>query len=184
MTALLSSCPRFSTIIVLLCLGMALAGCQSPGTAARSSAGGSQMPSDPFTGGGSVAAAPSGPYIDINTGMALSGYDPVAYFTHGRPVQGRPDINAQHGGGIYAFATPRNREQFLENPAAYLPQYDGYCAYAASLGQVAPGNPQNWSIVDGRLYLNVSPRAHELWLEDVEGNIARADRLWPTMRRT
>ena len=184
MTALLPRHSRVNTLLVLLCLGLALAGCQSPGTAARSSAGGGQLPGDPFAGGGSAAVAPSGPYIDINTGMALSGYDPVAYFTHGRPVQGRPDITAQYDGGIYAFATPRNREQFLENPAAYLPEYDGYSAYAAALGQVAPGNPQNWSIVDDRLYLNVSPRAHELWLEDVGGNIARADRLWPTMSRT
>ena len=185
MTASLLRRPIFNVVMMLLCLGTALAGCQSPGTsAARSAGGGGQLPGDPFSGGGTAAVAPNGPYVDVNTGMALSGYDPVAYFTHGRPVQGRADITAQHNGAVYAFATPRNREQFTENPTAYLPAYDGYCAYAASLGQVAPGNPQNWSIVDGRLYLNVSPRAHELWLEDVEGHIARADQLWPTMRRT
>ncbi len=113
--------------------------------------------------------------------VALHGYDPVAYFTDGRPVPG--DLRYTHfwNGANWVFSSEANRVRFAADPGAFAPRYDGYCAYAASLGYIAPGDPQAWRIVDGGLYLNFSARARELWELDIPGNIAKAEQNWPRL---
>lgn len=110
---------------------------------------------------------------------AISGYDTVAYFTVGEPVQGQPNITVMWKGVIWHFANLAHREAFEANPRAYAPQYGGYCAYAVSLGHRDSTQPEAWHIVNGKLYLIHNPMVHRLWTRDINGNIAKANGNWP-----
>ena len=121
--------------------------------------------------------------IYVERGFAIRGTDPIAYFTEGRPVPGEAGHEVEWQGVRWRFASAENRGRFLADPAAFAPQYGGYCAWAAAEGYLAPTDPAAWSIVDGRLYLNASARVHRRWLRDVPGNIARADVNWPRIGR-
>ena len=110
--------------------------------------------------------------------LMLKGYDPVAYFTDGKPVPGRPDIKAEHQGVTYRFASEDHRRLFLANAAKYVPQYGGWCAnglvYAIPLG----GEPTNFKIIDGRLYLFGGARSKIYFEMDQEKNVKLADQYW------
>ena len=110
-------------------------------------------------------------------GTALHGYDPVAYFVEGRPRPGREAFMLKWKGAKWHFATAENRESFAEDPERYAPQYGGYCAFAASLGQRADVSPKAWQIVDGKLYLNNNRLVHMLW-KVVPLRIERANHRW------
>lgn len=125
------------------------------------------------------AALADQPMIHARDGAAIGGYDPVAYFTEGKPVQGRADQAIMWKGAEWRFATAANREAFEANPRAYAPKYGGYCAYAMSKGYVAPTDPAAWHIEDGQLYLNYSLNVRDIWSSDIPGNIRRADANWP-----
>jgi len=112
-------------------------------------------------------------------GEAISGYDPVAYFTEGKPVEGKDDISFDWNGATWTFASVENREMFAANPEKYAPQYGGYCAYGASKGAAAKTEPDAWSIIDGKLYLNYSDDVKARWLQDIPGYIKTADENWP-----
>lgn len=116
------------------------------------------------------------------TGLALRGYDPVSYFTGGKPVLGRADISAEHKGAVYRFATDANKQAFVANPDKYAPQFGGYCAFAAALGKKFDGDPNVWKIVDGKLYLNLSPAVAKRWNEDIPGNIRKANQNWSQIK--
>jgi hypothetical protein len=122
----------------------------------------------------------AGPWL-TEDGTALSGHDPVAYFTEGAPRPGDPAIALDWDGVRWLFATEANREAFRADPAAFAPQYGGYCAWAMAEGYTAPIDPAAWRIVEGRLYLNYSPRVQRRWEGDIPGNIARADANWPAV---
>lgn len=113
------------------------------------------------------------------SGLAIHGYDPVAYFIEGKAVEGKADVTAAHDGATYRFATAEHRSQFLADPEKYLPQYGGYCAYGTSVGKKFNGDPTAWRIVDSKLYLNLSADVQRKWLEDVPGRISEADKNWP-----
>lgn len=114
-------------------------------------------------------------------GVAVQGYDPVAYFTEQKPVKGDAKFAAEHEGATYLFASAEHRELFAGNPAKYAPAYGGYCGYAASVGKVRPVDPKLWSIVDGQLVLQHSKGAVELWVRDVPRNKNKADQYWPRL---
>jgi YHS domain-containing protein len=114
-------------------------------------------------------------------GVALEGYDPIAYFTDGKPTKGDPTIEATFDGALYHFVSQANREAFEKSPTKYAPAYGGYCGYAASVGKVRPANPLLWSIVDGQLIVQHTKGAAQLWEKDVAGNKAKADKLWPKL---
>ena len=125
-------------------------------------------------------------YVDP-TGYAVSGYDVVAYFDLkqvpvGQPqpaaVPGDKDITASFNGATFAFSNEANKAKFEANPAAYVPQYDGHCAYGVSKGGKVPGNPNLWRIVDDKLYLNITKNVVTFWEEDVPGNITLAQNNW------
>lgn len=121
----------------------------------------------------------------VNTdksGLAIRGYDPVAYFTVGQPTLGSPEFTAEHEGATYRFADAANLAAFRQDPAKYVPAYGGFCAMGASLERKFDGDPKLWRIVDGKLYLNVAEDPHRRWLQDVPGNIGRADANWPRIR--
>jgi YHS domain-containing protein len=118
-------------------------------------------------------------YTGFFSSVAVSGYDTVAYFTEGRPVEGSEEFETDHEGYTYRFSSQANLDAFLADPDAYLPQYGGYCAWAVSQGATASADPHNWSIVDGKLYLNYDSSVQARWEEDVPGHISKADRNWP-----
>jgi YHS domain-containing protein len=112
-------------------------------------------------------------------GVALGGYDPVAYFADGVPKKGDAKIEATFNGALYHFVSQDNRATFEKDPTKYAPAYGGFCGYAASVGKVRPADPLIWSIVDGQLIVQHTKGADELWKKDVAGNKAKADKYWP-----
>lgn len=113
-----------------------------------------------------------------NSGVALSGNEPIEYFTAKAPVKGLATLSIQYHNATYWFASQENRTSFLAEPHRYAPQYGGYCAYAAALGKKAPGDPTQWSVVEGKLYINYDARIQKLWLSDAPGYIKSADSKW------
>jgi len=113
--------------------------------------------------------------------LALHGYDPVAYFKDGKPVQADGSIAVAHGGAAYYFASEANKAAFVAEPAKYLPQFGGHCAYGVSVGKKFDGNPLVWKIVDDKLYLNLNPEIAKTFAKDVPGNIKKADTNWKTI---
>jgi YHS domain-containing protein len=114
--------------------------------------------------------------------VAIDGYDPVAYFTDGKPSEGSDAFTHDWNGATWHFVSADNRDAFAEKPEAYAPQYGGYCAWAVSQGYTASIDPDAWKIVDGKLYLNYSAGVQQRWLQDAAGNIDAADANWPDIR--
>ena len=114
-------------------------------------------------------------------GRAIGGYDPVAYFTEGKPVEGSGDYTAKWKGADWRFASAANRDMFVAAPEKYAPQYGGYCAYAVAQNSTAKIDPTAWAIVDGKLYLNYSHAIQKTWTADRAAYIAAADRNWPSV---
>lgn len=132
-----------------------------------------------------VASAPAlagGPVNKTLLGNAIEGYDPVAYFTEGRPVEGSSDFEYEWMGATWRFANAENRDLFAADPETYAPAYGGYCAYGVAQGYKPGIDPDAWAIVDGRLYLNLSKKVQAQWQEDIPGYIAKADDIWPTIK--
>lgn len=125
-------------------------------------------------------------FADPQTGenLAIRGYDPVAYFTVGAPVEGNSRYEYEWNGATWRFSSADNKELFANNPEAYAPEYGGYCAKALSEGNLASTVPEAWEIVDGKLYLNYSLDVQQQWQGDVPGNIAKADAKWPSILET
>jgi YHS domain-containing protein len=132
------------------------------------------------------AGLPSQPIPATNSeaGVALKGYDPVAYFTEGKPVEGSAQYGYRWNGVDYRFASAENRDRFAADPAAYAPQYGGYCAFAIANSQIADIDPTDWSVVDHKLYLNNNDVAQSLWSLDKPGNIEAGDRHWADVPKT
>lgn len=119
------------------------------------------------------------PEIFQRGGAAINGTDPVGYFTTNGPVPGGNDVTVSYKGATWRFADQASADAFAANPGTYEPAFGGYCAYAASLGSLAPTSPDAWTIYEDRLYLNANLRAREIWLRDIPGNIAKAEANWP-----
>jgi hypothetical protein len=118
-------------------------------------------------------------FTGLVKGVAVGGYDPVAYFTEGKAVAGKPEISIEHEGAAWRFASAANRDAFTADPARYAPQYGGYCAYAVAKGYTAKGDPNAWSVVGGKLYLNYNRPTKAEWEKDTAGYIRSADANWP-----
>ncbi len=127
----------------------------------------------------SASADPAPSVSATQDGVAIGGYDPVGYFTEGRPVAGSANFTLFWNGATWRFASTGSRARFEANPEAYAPAFGGYCAWAISQNYIAPGDPLVWRIVDGRLYLNFNQRAKMLWEVDLAGAIARGHMNWP-----
>lgn len=117
-------------------------------------------------------------------GLALEGYDPVAYFTKGTPTRGVAGVEATHNGARYRFASAEHQRLFEANPGKYEPQFGGFCGYAASINKVSPVNPELWQIIEGRLVLQHTPKAYELFNQDAATNLRKADENWPGLSRS
>ena len=111
-------------------------------------------------------------------GIAIQGYDPVAYFTDNKAVPGNPGITASYDGAIYQFASTEHKTAFEANPGKYAPQYGGYCAYGASQGYNASIEPEQFTIAGGKLYLNYNSDVRKRWNQDRGSYISKADAYW------
>lgn len=118
-------------------------------------------------------------YYSTLFGTAVEGYDVVAYFTDGKPVEGSKEHSVEWKGVDWYFASDEHKKMFEAEPEKYAPQYGGYCAWAVSQGYTASTVPEAWKIVDDKLYLNYSKGVQATWEEDVPGNIQKADGNWP-----
>ena len=116
--------------------------------------------------------------LNLQKGVALRGYDAVAYFTEHRAVMGDPAISFQWHGATWQFSSVEHRTQFAADPARYAPQFGGYCAFAVAQGTTADGDPHQWAIVKDKLYVNNNAVAKKLWDQDRRGNIVAADTNW------
>ena len=117
------------------------------------------------------------------TGPALAahGFDVVAYFEQHRAVRGSYKFAAKHQDATYRFTSKENLELFKKNPARYVPQFGGYCAFGASVGAKFDGDPEYWRIVDGKLYFNLNGDIQQKWLENLQANIKKANKKWPSI---
>lgn len=144
-------------------------------------------------GGGLLAAlglagvATADPVSAVNTlsgdGIAIRGYDPVAYFVDGAPAKGDAAISVEHAGARWLFASEANKRRFEADPGRYVPAYGGYCAYGAARGYLVEIDPNAWAIVKDKLYLNYDRAIQATWMKDVPGYIRRADAQWPRLSR-
>lgn len=124
-------------------------------------------------------AAKAPVYTSSFSNAAVAGYDPVAYFTAGKPLKGDARFKTMYNGAEWRFSSAENLAAFRANPARYAPQYGGYCAWAVSQGYTASGDPEVWKVVDGKLYLNYNAEVGRKWSADVPGFIAAGDKNWP-----
>lgn len=130
----------------------------------------------------SVSLAEDEIYTSFLSNKALSGYDTVAYFTEGEPVKGSSDFSTLYKNAQWYFSSKENLELFLNNPNQYAPQYGGYCAWAISeKNDFAPGDPNQWAIVDDKLYLNYDKKIKTLWDANQAVHIQQADKNWPNL---
>ena len=114
--------------------------------------------------------------------QAIRGFDPVAYFSENKPVKGKSDLTYTWQDVAWSFATQANLDAFKANPGKYAPQYGGYCAYGLSEGHKAPTDPDAFTIVDDKLYLNYNPKVKTMWSKDRDARIKTADTNWPKLK--
>ena len=120
--------------------------------------------------------------VDYRSGLALSGYDPVAYFTNGRALVGRADMETRFAGAAWRFINPGNRQAFVDNPEIYVPMFGGYDPTAVARGVAVPGHPEVWLIKGDRLYLFHDTGTREAFESRPEPILALAGRLWPQVQ--
>ena len=119
--------------------------------------------------------------VNQDDGVAIHGYDPVAYFKAGNPKKGSASFQHTWKGATWWFASAAHRDAFVSDPEKYAPQYGGYCAYAVAKGSTADIDPDAWKIVDGRLYLNYNKKIQQKWEKDQASFITKADAAWPKL---
>jgi hypothetical protein len=129
---------------------------------------------------GCAWAEPSAPIFATERG-AIDGADPVAYFRQGRAVRGDPEIWREWRGARWHFVSVENRDRFQSDPERYAPRFGGYCAYGVASGYAVKSEPEAWTIVEGKLYLNYDLETRDEWLLDQHALIAKARENWPSL---
>ena len=115
----------------------------------------------------------------VGENLAAGGYDVVAYFTEKKPVLGKKEFETTWKDAKWRFSSKENLEKFQKTPEAFAPQFGGYCALALAYNSLAPGDPKAWSVVNGKLYLNLSPDIRTQWEKQKQSLIPRAEKNWP-----
>lgn len=121
---------------------------------------------------------------DETKGIAINGYDPVAYHTDAKPTKGVAEWKYEHDGAVYKFASEDNKMAFKADPAKYAPAFGGWCTVGASKGKKIATQPELFAVVDGTLYLNSSDGAHKLFKKDKPGTIETAETNWTEIEST
>lgn len=126
-------------------------------------------------------------HMNLDDGLALDGYDPVAYFTDGKAIKGNKQFRVQSGHAVYYFSTAKNKEVFSQNPEKYMPQYGGWCAYAMGAnGEKVPVDPETFKVMNGKLYLFYNRFFNNTltkWNADEKNLLPKADSNWITIIR-
>ena len=125
-----------------------------------------------------IAAAKDLQNLD-SSGVAIQGYDPVAFFTDNRPIKGTPQFQSEYHGAKYYFASAERKAAFDKEPNKYEPQFGGYCAYGTSRGKTVPIKIEAWQIVNGRLLMQYDLDVKDKFNKDQQGNLGKADTNWP-----
>jgi YHS domain-containing protein len=123
------------------------------------------------------------PIVFIADNAAINGYDAVAYFKEGKPVKGTKEFSASWSGATWLFATKENKEVFVADPEKYAPQFGGYCAYGTAQGHKAPTQPDAWTIVNDKLYLNYNKNVQKEWKQNQNAFIDKANKNWPEVKK-
>ncbi len=134
-----------------------------------------------FTAGAALAGTETNVSSGLTAagpGLAVHGYDVVAYFTESRPKAGRAKYSTVYQDATYRFASAEHLEAFEAEPERYVPRYGGYCAYGVAVGAKFDGDPRLWRIVDGKLYLNLNEDIQKTWERNIPRYIKKADRNW------
>lgn len=129
--------------------------------------------------------ATDGYLVNLNdSGVIIEGYDPVAYFTDNKPIKGSGQFNFKYHGATYWFATAEHVDLFKKDPEKYLPQYGAFCGYAVSIGKLRPVDPTIYQIENGRLILQHTKEAYDLFNKDLKTSVVKADKKWPGLEST
>jgi YHS domain-containing protein len=120
--------------------------------------------------------------VFVHSGKAIRGYDPVAYFTEGKPVKGDVKLVYNWNKADWYFSSPKNLDLFKASPEKYAPQYGGYCAFGLSNGYKAPTDADAWTIENDKLYLNYNLQVRKEWNKGRQQRIKQADQNWPSVR--
>jgi YHS domain-containing protein len=129
------------------------------------------------------AAGSADPINKDKGGVAIQGYDPVAYFTQSKPVKGSSEFTHQWMNSTWWFSSAEDRDEFARTPEKYAPQYGGYCAYGVSRGHTVTFDPEAWTIIEGKLYLNYSMGVKKTWSEAIPKHIEEANQNWPGLHK-
>ena len=127
-------------------------------------------------------AALAGEFFETD-GVALRGYDPVAYFVSSEPQKGQAQYSYEYKGSKFYFASDANKRAFVAMPEKYAPQFGGYCAFGTAQGYKVSTQPDAFAIVEDKLYLNYDKKVQGIWRQDVPGNIAKAEKNWPEVSK-
>ncbi|MCW8879130.1 MAG: YHS domain-containing protein [Kangiellaceae bacterium] len=111
-------------------------------------------------------------------GVAIEGFDTVAYFEQDKAVKGNRNFSYSYKGSIWNFSSEENRTKFINNPDKFAPEYGGYCAYAMSKGLVVSSDPEAYTLHDGKLYLNYSFSVRNTWRKDIPAYLAKSEINW------
>jgi YHS domain-containing protein len=117
-------------------------------------------------------------------GIAIGGYDAVAFFTQSRPVKGTEEFSLQYKNAKWLFASKENLNEFTKSPKKYAPQYGGYCAYGTAQGHKASTEAETWTILNGKLYFNYNQQVKKTWSKDMQHFIEIADQNWPAVKQS
>lgn len=126
--------------------------------------------------------AQEGHFFNTN-GVAIKGYDPVAYFSQNKALLGNDSISMEWSGSIWKFTSKENLQLFNTDPKKYAPAYGGFCAYGTSEMHLSPTDPNAWTIVNDRLYLNYNLKVKEIWVKDTTSRIISADNYWAGLKK-
>ena len=131
-----------------------------------------------------IAATTEMIVVDWHSGLAIDGYDPVAFFTDGKPLAGKADFELHYGGAVWRFRNIGNREAFVARPDIYMPQFGGYDPTGVARGVAVPGNPNLWQISGQRLFLFYDLTRLQKFTADPDQALAEAERSWPAVMST
>ncbi|WP_370334977.1 YHS domain-containing (seleno)protein [Parvularcula marina] len=131
-----------------------------------------------FALAGPAFAAKPPVYTVPGSDLAAGGYDVVSFF-EGEAMRGSAEYTTRYNGAVWQFNSAENLKRFEKDPAAYAPQYGGYCAWAVAQGYLAKGDPRFATVVAGKLYLNFNGNIQAKWSRDIPGQIANANANWP-----
>jgi YHS domain-containing protein len=132
-----------------------------------------------FVGGGRTSV----PQVNMDADqVAIRGYDAVAYFTDGKATKGKGEFRNTWHGAHWLFASAAHRDLFAADPERYAPRYGGYCSLALALGAYSDADPEEWTIADGKLYLNLSEAVRDTWRKKREAYIVASEQNWNNHR--